>query len=298
MSTTAPAPKPEPVVTAPLYTVVLWEIDSSGDTHLPQKYLASVTTTTPPADLTSLFPGKLKCGIKYQVDAYLPHDGVQPSTLWVTGYLLDGHDGAFLAYGLPFTPYIVLTAPDCIKVTATEPTVTPICRPAGGGYNQVTLPKQEGVIYTIDAPGMNKIIVTATAKEGYVLTGTTKWFYSNIIVDENIVCPAPPVVVTPPTTPKPPTHPVTPVTPITPKPVATPVSPAPTTTQAHVVIATPSATPTLVASENAAPSEDALAFTGSDESMTIGLGVLALVMLALGGSAIVVMRRHHHRYSE
>ncbi len=77
-----------------------------------------------------------------------------------------------------------------VTVTATEPTIAPVCGP----NNDVVTPAiTEGVDYTVGDWKDNKLTVTATAKEGFKLTGKTEWTFE----DKNEACPVVDKKVTP-----------------------------------------------------------------------------------------------------
>lgn len=108
--------------TSTAYTTVLWQI-VNGDWTQPQPFVAAAPGI---ADFEAVKPF-MQCGTDYQIDIYKG----DPSPLWSTGFLLYGHDGGYLAYDLPFTPYMTVTTEDCPVVTppteepSSPPTTTP-----------------------------------------------------------------------------------------------------------------------------------------------------------------------------
>ena len=91
----------------------------------------------------------------------------------------------------------LITVPACppvlTEVTPTAPTVVPLCGPDN---DTVTIPTTEGVDYTDSGWVDGERTITATAMDGYTLTGTTSWTFT----DDAIAClvevtpPAPTVV--------------------------------------------------------------------------------------------------------
>ena len=102
----------------------------------------------------------------------------------------------YLAPKVPNDGAVYITAyvtkpPNCpTNVTPAEPTIKPVCGPDN---DEVSLPTTEGVTYTQSGWKDNKLTVTATAKEGFKLTGKTEWTFE----DKNEACPVVDKKVTP-----------------------------------------------------------------------------------------------------
>ncbi len=62
------------------------------------------------------------------------------------------------------------------EVAPTDPTVVPVCGP---NNDTVTATNTEAVSYTVGTWSGNKLTVTATANEGFSLTGDTSWEYTD-----------------------------------------------------------------------------------------------------------------------
>ena len=81
-------------------------------------------------------------------------------------------------------------APVDTEVTPNAPTVEPICGP---NNDTVTIPTTEGVNYSDTGWAGGTRTITATAKDGYKLIGTTSWTFT----DEDVACPVELTEVTP-----------------------------------------------------------------------------------------------------
>lgn len=108
------------------HTTVLWEYTGYPDITKPQPFVDSVRG----ADIHA-FDEYVKqpafCGKTFQIDVYKTVvKGQRVETLWSKGYLEYAHDGGFLAYGLGYTPYKVLTGKDteCQNTPTAEPSPT------------------------------------------------------------------------------------------------------------------------------------------------------------------------------
>jgi len=120
VATMLAAPSVASATNKPEYTTVLWLIpDASKDPNAQdQPFIAQY----PGADIAAMVKF-MECGKRYQVDVYRPlPDGTKPDVLWADGFLRPNHDGGFLAYELPYTPYAVVTTDEC-PVVVPDPTV-------------------------------------------------------------------------------------------------------------------------------------------------------------------------------
>jgi hypothetical protein len=122
-------------------------------------------------------------GVDYYWDGELTQAGtweayaasVTITAIAKTGYVLTGYS--------PWT--FTFTAPVCVtpptEVTATVPTVNPVCGP---NNDTVTIPTKGGVNYADTGWVNGSRTITATAKDGYVLKGEFSWTFT----DANVVC--------------------------------------------------------------------------------------------------------------
>lgn len=301
------------------HTTVLWEYTAYPDLTKPQPYVDSVRG----ADIHA-FDEYVKqpamCGKTFQVDVYKTVvKGQRVETLWSKGYLEYAHDGGFLAYGLGYTPYKVLTGKDTECTTTPEPSTPPSPQPSETP-SPTGEPTETPVPTPTDTPTLPPVTETPTPEPTEEPTSP--------------VTPEPEPTSTPPT--PEPTEPVTPTptTPTEPEPTSTPSgptttpspssspstgatvppggnqTPAPTTeptnspTDSATVptgSATPSGSPSAPTKTDSGttlktPHTDAtartLAYTGIN---AVGPLIAAAVLVILGGITLWVVRRRKDR---
>ena len=92
------------------------------------------------------------------------------------GYTLSGQTS------WTFTDAATICPIELTSATPPEPTVVPICGPDN---DTVTLPTATGVTYTSTGWDNNSITITAAAQDGYTVSGTSSWTFT----DEANLCP-------------------------------------------------------------------------------------------------------------
>lgn len=282
------------------HTTVLWEYTGYPDITKPQPYVDSVRG----ADIHA-FDEYVKqpafCGKTFQIDVYKTVvKGQRVETLWSKGYLEYAHDGGFLAYGLGYTPYKVLTgkdtecAPETSSPTSTPTPTTPPVTPEPTPTVTLTSPP---ITETPTPEPTEEPTSPVTPEPEPTDAGTPQ-------PSEE---PTPPVTSTPttPTEPEPTSPATTPSEPIpthtpsteptnTPTPSQSPVAPSTGTSTPIPTVPTKTDSGTTPKTHSTDDTARTLAYTGTDvkyPAITAGI----LVLLGVGAYVFALIRKRRFK---
>lgn len=285
------------------HTTVLWAYPAYPDIAKPQPYVTSVAGANIHAFDEYVKQSSL-CGQTFQVDVYKSVvKGQRVETLWSKGYLEYAHDGGFLAYGLGYTPYKVLTEED----TACTPAQTPTPEPTTPPESPEPSPTDTPTSTPTSSPEPSETpSPTGEPSQTPEPTGTP-----TVPTETPSGSPSPTDGPTPTTEPTSPGTPI-PTTPTEPEPTSTattPSSPAPTPTRSTEPTQSPmpSGTATAIATSESSPGVPTKADSGTtpkaqptgDTARTLaytgvnaaGPLIAAAVLVVLGVITLLVVRR-------